>query len=188
LVAGGADSCLYRHEYTVPRDTPYRFSKTLSCQFGSKYYIIILRHANIWLETEGLRQTKHIVSFALEFYWPVSDEQSHLSQLCVCSPSNAPLPPIQPIFSRLSPHQKSSIAIALSQSINHGPASPSKSQIRYLLRAQTNVVLSGDTIVLVGKPRPGGKPPTERILSLAYVSAPRLKREGDEVDLFTVLT
>jgi staphylococcal nuclease domain-containing protein 1 len=76
----------------------------------------------------------------------------------------------------------------LSQSINHGPASPSKSQIGYLLRAQINVVLSGDTIVLVGKPRPDGKPPTERILSLAYVSAPRLKREGDEVHPFTVLT
>jgi staphylococcal nuclease domain-containing protein 1 len=44
-----------------------------------------------------------------------------------------------------------------------------------------NSVLSGDTIVLVGKPRPDGKPPTERILSLAYVSAPRMRREGDEV-------
>ena len=42
-------------------------------------------------------------------------------------------------------------------------------------------VLSGDTIVLVGKPRPDGKPPNERVLSLAYVSAPRMKREGDEV-------
>jgi staphylococcal nuclease domain-containing protein 1 len=43
------------------------------------------------------------------------------------------------------------------------------------------VVLSGDTIVLIGKPRPDGKPPSERILSLAYVSAPRMKRDGDEV-------
>jgi len=42
-------------------------------------------------------------------------------------------------------------------------------------------VLSGDTIVLIGKPRADGKPPNERILSLAYVSAPRLRREGDEV-------
>jgi hypothetical protein len=42
-------------------------------------------------------------------------------------------------------------------------------------------VLSGDTLVLIGKPRPDGKPPNERILSLAYVSAPRMKREGDEV-------
>jgi hypothetical protein len=42
-------------------------------------------------------------------------------------------------------------------------------------------VLSGDSIVLVSKPRPDGKPPNERILSLAYVSAPRMKREGDEV-------
>lgn len=42
-------------------------------------------------------------------------------------------------------------------------------------------VLSGDTLVLIGKPRPDGKAPNERILSLAYVSAPRLKRDGDEV-------
>ena len=42
-------------------------------------------------------------------------------------------------------------------------------------------VLSGDTIVLIGKPRPDGKPPNERILSLAYISAPRMKRDGDEV-------
>ena len=43
------------------------------------------------------------------------------------------------------------------------------------------IVLSGDTIVLVGKPRPDGKPPNERILSLAYISAPSMKRDGDEV-------
>lgn len=43
-------------------------------------------------------------------------------------------------------------------------------------------VLSGDTIVLIGKPRPDGKPPSERILGLAYVSAPRMRREGDEVN------
>ena len=48
-------------------------------------------------------------------------------------------------------------------------------------------VLSGDTIVLVGKPRPDGKPPNERILSLAYVSAPRMKRDGDEVPALLLL-
>ena len=36
----------------------------------------------------------------------------------------------------------------------------------------------------MGKPRPDGKPPSERILALAYVSAPRMKREGDEVIIF----
>jgi hypothetical protein len=48
-------------------------------------------------------------------------------------------------------------------------------------------VLSGDTIILIGKPRPDGKPPNERILSLAYVSAPRMKREADEVLLPTYI-
>ena len=45
-----------------------------------------------------------------------------------------------------------------------------------LMEAKVKSVLSGDTIVLQGL-----KSSSERILSLAFVSAPRLKREGDEV-------
>ncbi|KAK2836853.1 hypothetical protein FQN49_006656, partial [Arthroderma sp. PD_2] len=45
-----------------------------------------------------------------------------------------------------------------------------------LLEARVKSVLSGDTVVLVHV----SNPTQERILSLAYVSAPRLKREGDE--------
>lgn len=44
------------------------------------------------------------------------------------------------------------------------------------MEAKVKSVLSGDTIVLQGL-----KSNSERILSLAFVSAPRLKREGDEV-------
>jgi staphylococcal nuclease domain-containing protein 1 len=48
--------------------------------------------------------------------------------------------------------------------------------------ARVKSVLSGDTVVLSHITNPS----QERILSLAYVSAPRLRREGDEVgDLFT---
>lgn len=54
-------------------------------------------------------------------------------------------------------------------------------QVQNCLPLVLTTVLSGDTIVLIGKPRPDGKPPNERILSLAYVSAPRMKRDGDEV-------
>lgn len=43
--------------------------------------------------------------------------------------------------------------------------------------ARVKSVLSGDTIVLSHVTNPT----QERILSLAYVSAPRLRREGDEV-------
>ena len=46
-----------------------------------------------------------------------------------------------------------------------------------VLQAKVKVVLSGDTLILTN---PKG---AERTLSLAYVSAPRLKREGDEVRL-----
>ena len=62
-------------------------------------------------------------------------------------------------------------------------APPSKSKIRYTNSSTqfSHPVLSGDSILLVGKPRPDGKPPNERILSLANVSAPRFKRDGDEV-------
>lgn len=45
------------------------------------------------------------------------------------------------------------------------------------LQAKVKSVLSGDTLVLVN---PRG---LERTLSLAYVSAPRLRREGDEVSM-----
>jgi len=38
-------------------------------------------------------------------------------------------------------------------------------------------VLSGDTVILTAV----HNPKSERTLSLAYVTAPRLKREGDEV-------
>ncbi|GIK00189.1 hypothetical protein Aspvir_004209 [Aspergillus viridinutans] len=44
------------------------------------------------------------------------------------------------------------------------------------LEARVKSVLSGDTVVLSHVTNPG----QERILSLAYVSAPRLRREGDE--------
>ncbi|KAI9375758.1 hypothetical protein BJX61DRAFT_78233 [Aspergillus egyptiacus] len=44
------------------------------------------------------------------------------------------------------------------------------------LEARVKAVLSGDTIVLSHITNPG----QERVLSLAYVSAPRLRREGDE--------
>ena len=43
-------------------------------------------------------------------------------------------------------------------------------------------VVSGDTVVLLSTlPPAAGQQPLEKSLSLAYVSAPRLKREGDEV-------
>lgn len=45
------------------------------------------------------------------------------------------------------------------------------------LEARVKSVLSGDTVVLSHVTNPG----QERVLSLAYVSAPRLRREGDEV-------
>ena len=48
------------------------------------------------------------------------------------------------------------------------------------LEARVKSVLSGDTVVLSHITNPG----QERILSLAYVSAPRLRREGDEVSWF----
>jgi staphylococcal nuclease domain-containing protein 1 len=50
-----------------------------------------------------------------------------------------------------------------------------------VLQAKVKSVLSGDTLVLTN---PKG---AERILSLAYISAPRLKREGDEVAGFLPL-
>jgi hypothetical protein len=43
--------------------------------------------------------------------------------------------------------------------------------------ARVKSVLSGDTVVLSNITNPS----QERVLSLAYVSAPRLRREGDEV-------
>ena len=44
-------------------------------------------------------------------------------------------------------------------------------------QAKVKSVLSGDTLVLVSVNNPN----QERTLSLAFVSAPRLRREGDEV-------
>jgi staphylococcal nuclease domain-containing protein 1 len=44
------------------------------------------------------------------------------------------------------------------------------------LQATVKSVLSGDTVTLVNAKG------AERSLSLAYVSAPRLKRDGDEVN------
>ena len=46
-----------------------------------------------------------------------------------------------------------------------------------VMEAKVKVALSGDTIVLHNV----NNPSQERILSLAFVSAPRLRREGDEV-------
>jgi hypothetical protein len=45
-----------------------------------------------------------------------------------------------------------------------------------VLQATVKSVLSGDTLILTNP-----KGTAERTLSLAYISAPRLKREGDEV-------
>lgn len=45
------------------------------------------------------------------------------------------------------------------------------------LEAKVKSVLSGDTIILHNVTNPK----QERTLSLAFVTAPRLKREGDEV-------
>ena len=44
-------------------------------------------------------------------------------------------------------------------------------------QARVKSVLSGDTLVLTSV----NHPEQEKILSLAFVSAPRMKREGDEV-------
>ena len=45
-------------------------------------------------------------------------------------------------------------------------------------QAKVKSVLSGDTLILASV----NNPAQERTLSLAYVSAPRLKRDGDEVN------
>ena len=50
------------------------------------------------------------------------------------------------------------------------------------LEARVKSVLSGDTVVLSHISNPS----QERVLSLAYVSAPRLRREGDEVGHFSL--
>ena len=46
-----------------------------------------------------------------------------------------------------------------------------------LCEGKVKSVLSGDTLLLTGVSNPS----QERTLSLAFVSAPRLRREGDEV-------
>lgn len=50
-------------------------------------------------------------------------------------------------------------------------------------QARVKSVLSGDTLILARV----DNPKQERTLSLAYVSAPRLKREGDEVSFHKYL-
>ena len=45
------------------------------------------------------------------------------------------------------------------------------------IRAKVKSVLSGDTLVLKSTTRTG----VEKVVSLAFVSAPKLRREGDEV-------
>jgi staphylococcal nuclease domain-containing protein 1 len=47
--------------------------------------------------------------------------------------------------------------------------------------AKVKSVLSGDTIILHNV----HNPKQERTLSLAFVTAPRLKREGDEVRIYS---
>lgn len=46
-----------------------------------------------------------------------------------------------------------------------------------LMEAKVKQVLSGDTLILHNVKNPA----QERTLSLAFVTAPRLRREGDEV-------
>jgi hypothetical protein len=57
-------------------------------------------------------------------------------------------------------------------------AAPPPSMPGYM-NARVKSVLSGDTVVLVNIQNPT----KERVMSLAYVTAPRLKREGDEVSI-----
>ena len=51
-------------------------------------------------------------------------------------------------------------------------------------QAKVKQVLSGDTLVLASI----NNPTQERTLSLAFVSAPRMRREGDEVSIFDWFT
>ena len=50
-------------------------------------------------------------------------------------------------------------------------------------QAKVKSVLSGDTLVLTSI----NNPTSERTLSLAFVSSPRLRREGDEVSWIFLL-
>ena len=52
-----------------------------------------------------------------------------------------------------------------------------------LLEAKVKSALSGDTLILHNVHNPS----QERTLSLAFVSAPRLRREGDEVGTYPSL-
>lgn len=47
-------------------------------------------------------------------------------------------------------------------------------------QAKVKSVVSGDTLILTSV----NNPTQERTLSLAFVSAPRMRREGDEVSTF----
>ncbi|EPS37508.1 hypothetical protein H072_8785 [Dactylellina haptotyla CBS 200.50] len=53
------------------------------------------------------------------------------------------------------------------------------------MAAVVKSVLSGDTLVLLPKGAPPGDASKEQLLSLAFVTAPRLKREGDEPFAFS---
>lgn len=90
--------------------------------------------------------------------------------------------PMQPRF--ISPHVSVTSNIILSfsfPSLNSivyiGCGCPVQTLVTMPLEARVKSVLSGDTLVLSHVTNPS----QERILSLAYVSAPRLRREGDEV-------
>jgi hypothetical protein len=58
-------------------------------------------------------------------------------------------------------------------------STPSRLPIMSKQRARVKSVISGDTLVLTAVDNPS----QERILSLAYTNAARLRRDGDEVSL-----
>ena len=64
--------------------------------------------------------------------------------------------------------------LILSAKLNFSPTP----KMSHVLQAKVKSVLSGDTLILVNAKG------VERQLSLAYISAPRLRREGDEVSLY----
>jgi hypothetical protein len=74
------------------------------------------------------------------------------------------------------PRHENTVAGAVANTSQLDHLKPSPPNMAGLMEAKVKSVLSGDTIILQGL-----KSSSERILSLAFVSAPRLKREGDEV-------
>jgi hypothetical protein len=93
-------------------------------------------------------------------------QQSIHPVFLVLLPLNPPFPSFRLDFFSLQTFRRS---IAFLIVCLQPPAMP--------LEARVKSVLSGDTVVLSHVTNPG----QERVLSLAYVSAPRLRREGDEV-------